>query len=123
MRITEFGRALRRGRSETSQTLKTMAEALGVSAAFISGMETGRNKVPRGFVTDAEAFFYDKGFGFPKGELSKLAMLSNESVPLNDLDDEHKELLAGFACSDFTQDELRKIVEVFNKVKGARNGE
>ncbi len=44
--MTPFGRRLRQLRLERSLTLKSMAESLGVSAAYLSALEHGRRGRP-----------------------------------------------------------------------------
>jgi transcriptional regulator with XRE-family HTH domain len=47
---TVFGKALRKLRIDHELRLKDMAAAIGVSSAFLSAVETGRKKIPAGFV-------------------------------------------------------------------------
>lgn len=44
--ITEFGKFLRSLRQKHAELLKDMAEALGVSAAFLSAVEAGKKSIP-----------------------------------------------------------------------------
>ncbi|MDR3323570.1 MAG: helix-turn-helix domain-containing protein [Zoogloeaceae bacterium] len=120
MRITEFGEAVRAARYETRQTLRSMSSALGVSPAFLSSMETGRDKVPLDFVGKVEQFFAGLGFLFRKDELRKLAMVSNENAPLSGLSPHHQMLVAGFASSDFTEDQLKMFAEALDQIHAGR---
>ena len=45
--ITEYGKFLRKLRIDQGQILKTMAEKLGVSSAFLSAVENGKKKIPK----------------------------------------------------------------------------
>jgi len=47
--ITEYGKFLRKLRIDQGQILKTMAEKLGVSSAFLSAVENGKKKIPKTF--------------------------------------------------------------------------
>lgn len=40
--LTDFGKALRKFRIDHEMNLKNMADSLGVTSAFLSGIETGR---------------------------------------------------------------------------------
>lgn len=40
MALTEFGKAVRKARIDAGETLLSMAETIGASPAFLSGMET-----------------------------------------------------------------------------------
>lgn len=44
--ITEFGKFLRSLRQSHAELLKDMAETLGVSAAFLSAVESGKKSIP-----------------------------------------------------------------------------
>lgn len=46
MKITPYGKAVRRLRLEKEITMSRMAEGLNLSPAFLSGVETGSKKIP-----------------------------------------------------------------------------
>ena len=46
MKLTAFGREVRRLRDERDESLRTMAKAIGTSPAFLSGVETGSKNLP-----------------------------------------------------------------------------
>lgn len=48
--ITEFGKALRKIRIDRGEVLRDMAAKLEVSPSFISAIETGKKKIPNGFL-------------------------------------------------------------------------
>ena len=48
--LTLFGKALRKLRIDRGLLLKNMADDLGYSSAFLSAIETGRKKIPEGFL-------------------------------------------------------------------------
>lgn len=53
----ELGKAIQELRRTLSITLYTMAQKLGVSSAFLSGVENGKKRVPDNFIDKlAEAF-------------------------------------------------------------------
>jgi transcriptional regulator with XRE-family HTH domain len=56
--MTPFGRRLRELRREKGRRLKDMAEALGVSEAYLSALEHGhRGRPAGGFVQQVSAYF------------------------------------------------------------------
>lgn len=114
MALTEFGKAVRIARVKTDCTLLTMAEELGVSPAFLSGLENGRKKVPKKWVKNIQDFFLSKGYKI--GDLQELADISNEFVELDGLSLQQKMLVAGFAKSPLTPDQLRKVAELLKQV-------
>ncbi|SAL49281.1 helix-turn-helix domain-containing protein [Caballeronia concitans] len=114
MALTAFGKAVRKARVDAGQTLLTMAEELGTTASFLSAMETGRKKVSDQWVSKIEAFFEDKGH--PIAELAKLAAVSNEVVPIDGLPLQQQMLVAGFAKSEFTAEELKVVAQFLEKI-------
>ena len=44
--LTPFGKTVRKLRIDKGELLKDLAEAIGVSSAFLSSMETGRKPIP-----------------------------------------------------------------------------
>ncbi|SKA63550.1 Helix-turn-helix domain-containing protein [Succinivibrio dextrinosolvens DSM 3072] len=49
MRLTSFGVFIRKFRLDHSITLKDMAEVLGISSPYLSGIECGTRSIPEGF--------------------------------------------------------------------------
>ncbi|HFI0696114.1 TPA: helix-turn-helix transcriptional regulator [Streptococcus suis] len=47
--VTEFGKYLRKLRIDEGEILKTMADKLEVSSAFLSAVENGKKKIPKGW--------------------------------------------------------------------------
>ena len=80
--MTPFGARLRALRARRGVTLKRLAEALQVSAAYLSALEHGRRGAPSaGLVHQVNEFFgliWDEA-----DELSALARLSNPRVTVN----------------------------------------
>lgn len=80
--MTPFGERVRTLREEGGVSLKAMAQALGVSAAYLSALEHGhRGRPSPGFVQQVSAFFnlaWDD-----VDELKRLAELSNPRVTVD----------------------------------------
>jgi transcriptional regulator with XRE-family HTH domain len=80
--MTPFGARLRGLRSDRGITLKRLAEALQVSAAYLSALEHGRRGSPSaGLVHQVNEFFgliWDEA-----DDLSRLARLSNPRVSVD----------------------------------------
>ena len=80
--MTPFGARLRALRAERDVTLKQLAEALQVSAAYLSALEHGKRGSPSaGLVHQVNEHFgliWDEA-----DELSRLARLSNPRVTVN----------------------------------------
>ena len=116
MGVTKFGEAIRKARHHTKLTLLSMATEIGVSVAYLSAIEVGRNKVPVGFVEKILAFFNEFGYQFDE-DLHELAMLSNESVPLRGLTPLHQALVAGFANSSLSSKQLERLAKELKKIQ------
>jgi transcriptional regulator with XRE-family HTH domain len=80
--MTPFGARVRALRSDRGVTLKHLAEALQVSAAYLSALEHGKRGSPSaGLVHQVNEFFgliWDEA-----DDLSRLARLSNPRVTVN----------------------------------------
>lgn len=114
MALSEFGKTVRKARIDVGYTLKTMAEDLKTSAAFLSGLETGGKKISKEWVRKIETFFDTKGH--PVDNLGQLADVANESVSLSGLSQQQQMLVAGFAHSPFTPDELKKFAAFLEEI-------
>lgn len=110
MALTDFGKAVRKARLDTNETLSTMADSLGVSAAFLSAVETGRKKISEEWVGKIHQFFADRGVNVEK--LGEFADISNQTVSLVGCDPEKQMLIAGFARSEFDAETLAKLSKI-----------
>ncbi|WP_442596271.1 XRE family transcriptional regulator [Parapusillimonas sp. JC17] len=119
MALTEFGKAVRKARIDTGQTLLGMAAVLETTASFLSAMETGRKKVGAGWVEKIDRFFRERGVAVPR--LKELAAVANESVSLEGLPLQQQMLVAGFARSRFTAEELKQIAELLGKINNKKS--
>lgn len=107
MALTDFGKAVRKARIDTGFTLLTMAQRLGTTPAYLSGLETGRKNISSKWVEAIYDLFAEQGYYID--ELRMLADIANETVPLQGLPPEQQMLVAGFAKSQFTPEELKKF--------------
>lgn len=119
MAVTNFGRAVRKARQETNDTLMTMSKALNKSVAFLSAIETGRTKIPLDLVPKIEQFFHQKGYVFEE-KLSVVASVANESIPVDGLSYQHQMMVAGFANSSFNREDLDKICRLLEEIQKAK---
>lgn len=118
MALTDFGKAIRKARIDTGETLGSMADAIGVTPSFMSSVETGRKKVPDGLVNQIDQFF--RGRGVFLKQLAEMADVANKSVPLDGLSPQHQMLVAGFARSSLDAETLEKMASLLaasHKVK------
>lgn len=116
MAVTRFGEVIRLARRNTNDTLMTMSEELGKSVAFISAIETGRSKIPLDFVEKIEVFFTKQGYVF-EDDLKVLANIENKNVPLDGLTVQHQMMVAGFANSQLSNEQIQKISKLLQKIQ------
>ena len=55
--LTEFGKALRKIRTDRQQLLRDMADKLGVSSAYLSAVETGKRRIPQDWVSKIASIY------------------------------------------------------------------
>lgn len=107
MKITEFGKVVRKARLDAEVSLVNMAKELQVTSAFLSGMETGRKKISEEWVEKTKVFFESRNVALPT--LAEAADISNKSVSLEGLSPAHQMLIAGFARSTISDSDMEKL--------------
>lgn len=115
MALTDFGKAVRKARLDTNETLSTMADALGVSPAFLSAMETGRKNISEEWIVKISEFFLTRNVKIEK--LAMYADISNESVSIAGRNPHQQMLIAGFARSNFDAETLAKLAKLLGMDK------
>lgn len=111
--LTPLGRFLRKLRIDNNELLKTMAEKLDVSSAFLSAVEMGRKKMPAEWENEIGAEYrLDAG---QRTELANAIAESSESVRLNmeGMSPESRRVAVAFArkIRDIDEDDLEHIAE------------
>ena len=117
MNLTDFGSAVRKARIDAKVTLQTMANDLGVSAAYLSGLEVGRKKVPAEWAAAIQNYFSSKGLTTVP-DLQALANVSNRSIPLEGLKPQQMMMLAGFARASMTPEQMARFSDLLKDVEG-----
>lgn len=107
MKITEFGKVVRKARLDAEISLLQMANELDVSSAFLSGMETGRKKVTEEWVGKIKSFFAGHRIAVPN--LAEAADVSNKAVSLEGLNPAHQMLIAGFARTSLSPEDIENL--------------
>ncbi|AKU62951.1 DNA-binding protein [Aggregatibacter aphrophilus] len=118
MALTEFGKAVRKARIDANETLLSMAKEIGTSPAFLSGMETGRKKIPVEWVEKIVTFFKNKNV--QTDDLQELAHISNDAIPVEGLPLQQQMLVAGFAKSAMTAEQLKKFAEFLKEINPSK---
>ena len=117
--LTRIGRFLRKLRIDHGEILKDMAEALGVSSAFLSAVENGKKKMPEGWMDKLKSIY---SFTAEQAEELQAAVIdTNDAVELNlqNATPGNRALAISFAREfDSLDDETsRKIFEILNRRK------
>ena len=109
--LTKFGAAVRAARKDVGTTMLAMADFIGVKPSFLSQVETGKKKIPDGFVAKAEEFFLTLG---KKVDLAESAVMSSKTINLEDVDPRMKYLIAGFARGNFSDEQIQQLTEIMH---------
>jgi DNA-binding XRE family transcriptional regulator len=115
MALTDFGKAVRKARLDANETLSTMADALSVSPAFLSALETGRKNISEEWIVKIADYFLEKGIKIEK--LAEYADVSNQSVSIANCNPQQQMLIAGFARSSFDAVTLAKFAKLLGTDK------
>ena len=116
MKLTNFGKAVRKARVETGVTLSDMSKSLGKSAAFFSAIEKGKTKIPLDVINGIIMFFDKKNFAFDEN-LRILANIDNGVVPIDELEYDHKLIVSTIANTSYTKEQLEIILDTINNIK------
>ncbi len=115
--LTALGKALRKFRIERDLLLRNMADAIGISSAFLSAVETGRKKAPSDFIGRI-----CKAYNLSKEEQQILQEAAEDSlteVSMKMRTGKDRELVLAFAkrFPDLNEKERQKLLDVLVKEK------
>ncbi|ANN71568.1 helix-turn-helix domain-containing protein [Bordetella bronchialis] len=97
MKLTPFGLLVRTLRLEAGLTLKNMADALGVTSAYLSSIELGDRPLTEKIAGQAIEFFKERISTEKLDQLQAAVDKTTQSVPTAGLDSDDKVLVAAFA--------------------------
>jgi transcriptional regulator with XRE-family HTH domain len=81
MRVTQFGKLIRKLRIDTGIVLKDMAEMIGVSSAYLSSIELGKKNITTKIIESiCSAYALSE---IERQELEKAAEMSQPSIKLD----------------------------------------
>jgi HTH-type transcriptional regulator, competence development regulator len=114
--LTPFGKAVRKIRIDRSETLGDMADALRISAAFLSSVETGKRNIPDDLIEKIVRHFDLKGEDAQ--QLRGLATESKITIKLKPTD-KNRQVATAFArkFEQLDKAQMDEILRVLNKVK------
>lgn len=115
--LSRFGKTVRKLRIDKGVTLKTMAESLNKTSAYLSAVETGRKNPTHKLVQDIAEYF-----GLTAIEREDLLEAAEESrsdvkLQMEGFNDKQREIAAAFArqFTTLSEDELEQIRELLDR--------
>lgn len=115
MKISEYGKLVRKGRIDAGITMLDMAKSMGVSPSFLSATEVGTKKISDDFLNRVIEFFASKGIHI--SGIREAADVSNKAVSLEGLSTTQQFLVAGFARANMSKDQLDAFVKLLADTK------
>lgn len=97
MKLTPFGEAVRMLRMRYDVSMKSMAEAMGISSSYLSGIEYGEKTLADKYVDAAIKFFNAVATDQELQGLRDAAERSKEVINVADLEPDARRLVAAFA--------------------------
>lgn len=123
--LTEFGKALRKIRIDRQELLKDMSDALGVSTAYLSAVETGKRRIPIEWVERISGIYSLSSAA--KSDLQAAADNSalDVKISLDGASPVKRDAVLTFAraLDGLSDEELTKIMSTMKKRGKKREGE
>lgn len=118
--ITIFGKELRKLRIEHQLKMTDMANALGVSSAYLSAIEHGKRKIPVHLIDQLTHLYTLSESEEHKLRLAEEAMIDTITIPLKGLSDTRRLLILEIVnaiqtASDETLQKVLQILETHRK--------
>jgi transcriptional regulator with XRE-family HTH domain len=114
VKLTEFGKTLRKARIDIGTTLTSMAAEIGVSQGFLSSVEIGKKKISFNLINKIEAYFLRFNVSPAELNIRRLAAVSNKLIDIDGLSFEQQLLIAEFASKQRSMALLKKIAELLD---------
>jgi transcriptional regulator with XRE-family HTH domain len=114
--LTPFGKVVRKIRIDRGETMGAMAEALGISSAFLSSLETGKRNVPGEFL---DKLLQHCGLKEKEAQdLRRLALVSRNAITIKPKE-KTRELAAAFSrkFEELDKEQIEEILKVLSKTK------
>lgn len=118
MKVTEYGKIVRKARIDADLTMLDMANALGVSSAYLSAVEVGRKRITEIFLSNVIKYLKEHLQMLDENELRDAAAISNNALPLDDVgSNRQKFLVAGFARTNMSEADMDDFQILLEKVR------
>lgn len=117
--LSPFGIAIRKIRLDRQLLLKDMADTLGVSSAFLSSVESGKRRVPKGWIESISRIYH-----LSKEDVENLEIASSKSapdikIPISAVSSEKRDLAFSFAkaLDGLSDQDVERIMNAINAPK------
>lgn len=116
--LTEFGKVMRIMRINTGDSLRTMAEKLSLSAAYLSAMENGKRNIPAGLEKEVV-----EKYGLTDAQARELheaieASASTIKIDLTEMEDKRKSLIRTLAKQEIDDETLTRLCQIIEGDSG-----
>ena len=110
--LTEFGKVMRIIRINTGDSMRDMAAKIGMSATYLSAIETGKRNIPANM---EELLFSHYNFSEKDRKNIKDSIENSEShvkIDLTEMADKKKKLIYSISKGDIDEETLDKLCEI-----------
>ena len=113
--LTEFGKVMRIIRINTGDSLRDMAEKIGMSAAYLSSIENGKRNIP----PNMEEILYSQ-YDLTEKDKSKIRnaiekSISQVKINLTEMTDKKKKLIYTITKGNIDDATLNQLCEIIDK--------
>lgn len=117
--LSEFGIALRKVRLERHLLLKDMADALGVSSAFLSSVESGKRKIPKDWIEKISSIYNLHPDEHEALERASAMSMSEIRIHTQNASIKQKDLAFSFAkaLDSLSDEDVERIMNAINAGK------
>lgn len=113
--LTEFGKVMRIIRINTGDSMRDMAAKIGMSATYLSAIETGKRNIPANMeeLLFSHYNFSEKDKKKIKDSIEKSA--SHVKIDLTEMADKKKKLIYSISKGDIDEETLDRLCEIISE--------
>lgn len=113
--LTEFGKVMRIIRINTGDSMRDMAAKIGMSATYLSAIETGKRNIPANLeeLLFSHYNFSEKDKKKIKDSIEKSA--SHVKIDLTEMADKKKKLIYSISKGDIDEETLDRLCEIISE--------
>lgn len=113
--LTEFGKVMRIIRINTGDSMRDMAAKIGMSATYLSAIETGKRNIPANMeeLLFTNYNFSDKDKKKIKDSIEKSA--AQVKINLTEMADKKKKLIYKLSKGDIDEETLDRLCEIISE--------